>query len=331
MTETWDVLVPSIIDERALSIVSDFADVRTYSSDCSKDELIDAIEGCDAFVHRTVAVDADVLERASDLKIIAKHGIGLDQIDVAAASERGIIVCNTPGANARAVAEMAITMLLAAWKGLLPADRGVWTGQWNALRHHGTRSEIPNVEGATLGLYGCGNISSETASIARGLGLSCIGYDPYVSAVDVPDGIEKVASKSEFFDRATAVSVHVPLTPETRGAVAGDELERLGPNGIVVNTARGGVVDETALEEALEEGRIRAACLDVFEEEPPAEDHPLLERDDVVVSPHIAGASRESYRQMSDQALTNVRTAYEGELPESTVNADRVRADGDRR
>lgn len=327
MAETWDVLVPSIIEEDTLSIVSDFAEIHTYEADCTREELMDAVEGCEAFVHRTVPVDESVLDRATELEIISKHGVGVDLIDVDAAAERGILVCNTPGANARAVGEMAITLLLAAWKRLLPADESVRTGRWNAERHHGNRSAIPDIEGATLGVYGCGDIGAETVSIGRGIGMSCLGYDPYVPAEEMPDGVEKVESKAEFFERADAVSVHVPITEETRGAVAADELERLGPEGIVVNAARGGVVDEAALLEALEEGRIRGAGLDVFEREPPSEDNPLLERSDVVLSPHVAGASSDSYRRMGQQALTNVRVAYEGGVPDSAVNADRLAAD----
>lgn len=128
--------------------------------------------------------------------------------------------------------------------------------------------------------------------------MSCIGVDPYVPADEMSDGIEKVLEKTALFDRADAVSVHVPITPEARGAVGADELARLGSDGIVVNTARGGVVDEAALLEALEQGRIRAAGLDVFETEPPADDHPLLDRDDVVLAPHIAGMPSDSYRNM---------------------------------
>lgn len=322
MTEQWDVLVPEIIDEAALSAIEDIATVRFYESDWPKAALVDAIEGADAFVHRTVPIDAEVLDRAGDLKIISKHGIGLDLIDVAAATERGIIVCNTPGANARAVAEMATTLLLAAWKDLRPADRAVRSGEWDSSRHRGDRTRIPNVRGATLGLFGCGNISTETASIARGLGMSCVGFDPYVAAEDLPEGVEKVHEKADLFDRADAVSVHVPLTDETRGAVGSDELERLGPDGIVVNTARGGVVDEDALLAALEAGTIRAAGLDVFAEEPPDPDHPLFDRDDVVLSPHVAGISLDSYREVGRQATANVRVAYEGGIPESTVNRD---------
>jgi phosphoglycerate dehydrogenase-like enzyme len=327
MTETWDILVPSIIDEEALSIVEDFAEIYTYDADCTPSELLEEIEVCEAFVHRTVPVDERILDRAEALQIISKHGVGVDLIDVDAASERGIFVCNTPGANARAVGEMAITLLLAAWKELLPADESVRTGRWEEERHRGNRSSIPNVEGATLGVYGCGNIGAETCSIAQGIGMSCLGFDPYVSAEEMPDGVEKVDSKPEFFERADAVSVHVPITPETRGAVGADELDRLGPDGIVVNAARGGAVDEAALLEALEEGWIRGAGLDVFEQEPPSTDNPLLERDDVVLSPHVAGASSDSYRQMGQQALWNVRIVHEGGIPESTVNTDRI-ADG---
>ena len=271
----------------------------------------------DAVVVRVASLDADVIRNADRLEVISKHGAGLDNVDVAAASERGIVVCNTPGANARSVAEHAITLLLAVRKNVLAADDHVRAGGWerNAFAGH-------EVTGDALGLLGCGAIACETASLAMGLGLSVVTYDPYVPDEVVPDGVDRVDTAAELFERSDAVSVHVPLTDETHHAVSADELRRLGPDGVLVNTSRGPVVDTATLVDALRAGDVAGAGLDVFEDEPPIEDDPLFDRDDVVVTPHVGGVTDEAMRRMSEGATANVRTVYEGGLPDSTVNRE---------
>ncbi|MDX1744857.1 MAG: hydroxyacid dehydrogenase, partial [Halobacteriales archaeon] len=279
--------------------------------------LLDDIDRFEAIIVRVASIDAELIERATSLRVVSKHGVGLDNIDIDTASAHGVVVCNTPGANSRAVAEHALTLLLTVRKGVSRADRDVRNGEWARSRYI-----APEVGGTTFGLFGVGDIGSLVSEFGRGLGMDMVGYDPYVPAEAFPDGVEKVADKEAFFDRVDHVTVHTPLTPETEGAVGRDELAAIGPDGIVVNTARGGIVDEEALLAALESGDIGGAGLDVRVDEPPAPEDPLLERDDVVFSPHVAGASADALREMSRRAAANVRTVFDGGLPETTVNAD---------
>ena len=290
----------------------------------SVEAALDDIGRYDAVIVRVAELDAAVLERATRLKIIAKHGAGLDNVDVGVASKQGIAVCNTPGANARSVAEHAIALLFGIRRHLRTADRHVRNAEWTRSGFVGR--ELTN---DTLGLFGFGAIAREAADLARGIGLTVLTYDPYVPDDDVPARVERVDDFFDLFERSDAVSIHAPLTPETRGAISTDELDALGVDGVLINTSRGPVVDEDALIEALETGRIAGAGLDTFSEEPPGPDHPLYERDEVILTPHVGGVTVESLARMSQRAAANVRTMYEGNIPESTVNRAVLEAEED--
>ncbi|MDG5818406.1 hydroxyacid dehydrogenase [Natronococcus sp. A-GB7] len=283
----------------------------------SYEAALEDIGRYDAVVLRLASVDDDVLDRADRLKVIAKHGAGLDSVDVEAASRRNIVVCNTPGANARSVAEHATALLFGVRRNLATADRHVRGAGWERSAFTGRE-----LTGDTLGLFGFGAIARETADLAHGIGQDVLTYDPYVPDDDVPARVERVSEFGELFARSDAVSVHVPLTPETRHAVSADELAALGETGVLLNTARGAIVDEAALLEALETGALGGAGLDTFEEEPPGDDHPLYARDDVILTPHVGGVTHEALVRMSRRAAANVRRVYEGGLPESTVNRE---------
>ena len=315
--DQWRVLLPAELDPAGPESIDDIATFVSQDAYSDRPALLDDVEQFDAIIVRVASIDAALLERARNLRVVSKHGVGLDNVDIPAASERGVVVCNTPGANTRAVAEHALTLLLAVRKGVSRADRDVRAGEWARSRY-----VAAEVGGTTLGLFGVGDIGSLVASFAHGLGMSVVGYDPYVPAEDFPDGVEKISDRDAFFDRADHVTVHTPLTPETAGAVGTAELAAIGPEGIVVNTARGGVVDEEALLDALRDGEIAGAGLDVRTDEPPTPNDPLLERDDVVFTPHVAGASADALREMSLRSAANVRTVYEGGIPDTTVNAD---------
>lgn len=312
---TWEVLLPPTIDPAGPASLSSFARCTGMDAYDSVDDALADIGRYDAIVVRVAELDADVIARADRLSVVAKHGAGLDNVDVDAASARGIVVCNTPGANARSVAEHALTLLFGVRRHVRAADEHVRDGGW-------TRSAFTGREltGDTLGLFGFGAIAREMAALAEGVGQTVLAYDPYVSDDDVPAAVERVPDSETLFERADAVSVHAPLTAETRGAVSTPELRALGPDGVLVNTARGPVVDEAALVSALESGLVAGAGLDTFAEEPPGPDHPLYARDDVLLTPHVGGVTREALERMSRRAAANVRTVYEGGLPESTVN-----------
>lgn len=318
--EEWNVLLPKDIDMAGPESIDDFATFTSISEfGLSADDLKPYVAQFDAIILRMAELTEEVLDEAENLKIIAKHGAGLDNVDIDAATERDIVVCNTPGANSRSVAEHGLTLLLAVNRQLVAMDSATRNGQWN-------RSEwvSDEVAGKTLGLFGCGNIGQELATLADGVNLSVIGYDPYLSEEDLPDVISKVDEKETLFERADAVSVHTPLTPETRHAISTEELETLGPDGILINTARGPVVDESALVTALEEDAIFGAGIDVFENEPPAPDNDLFDRENIVVSQHVGGVTRQAMRRMSMGAAECVRVRFEGEIPDTAVNGDAV-------
>ena len=313
---TWRVLIPEPVDESGPESIADIVEV--VGPDAHPDDAARRadIGRFDAVVVRTFEMDRALIERAERLKVIAKHGAGLDNVDVAAATDHGVVVCNTPDVNAPSVAEHAVSLALAVRKRLRVADADVRAGRWDR-----TKYVAPELAGDTLGLFGCGSIGERVAELAGAFGMDVLVYDPYLTRETAPRDVELVDSPADLFDRADVVSVHAPLTDETRGAVGAAELARL-EDGILVNTARGGIVDEDALAAALEAGTVLGAGLDTFESEPPDPESPLFEFENVVATPHVAGSTVEAMERMSRGAAENVRTVYEGRLPGTTVNAD---------
>ena len=279
----------------------------------SVDAAFDDIARYDAVIVRVAELDCEVIEPAEKLNVIAKHGAGLDNVDIAAASENNIVVCNTPGVNSRSVAEHAIALLFGLRRNLHMADSHVRAGGWDRSVSVGRELQTN-----TFGLMGYGAIAKETATIARGSGQAVITYDPYVSADDIPEGIEKIDDLTELFARSDAVSIHVPLVEGTRHAVSTEQLVALGETGVVIDTARGGSIDE----QALNNDSIGGAGLDNVEQEPPDADNPLLDHDRVLLTPHVGGVTYNALERMSRAATANIRTVYDSELPESTVNRE---------
>lgn len=319
MSEHWNVLLPERIDPSGPESIADFAECPGMDEYESPEATLADIGRYDAVIVRVANLDASVIERADRLRVVAKHGAGLDNVDVEAASRRGIVVCNTPGANARSVAEHAVALLFAVRRTLLTADEHVRSGGWERPAFTGHE-----LTGDTLGLFGFGAIAREVSDLAQGMGQTVLAFDPYVPDDEIPARVERVPELLELCERSDAVSVHAPLTDQTRHAVSTDELAALGERGVLVNTSRGPIVDETALVEALETGRLHGAGLDTFEAEPPGPAHPLYERDDVVLTPHVGGVTDEALERMSERAADNVRTVYEGGIPESTVNREAI-------
>ena len=321
MTDTWNVLLPKEIDPSGPESIADFAECTGMDEYGSEDAALGDIERYDAVVVRVAPLSADVIERADKLEVIAKHGAGLDNVDIPAASARDIVVCNTPGANAQSVAEHAIGLLFGLRRHLHTADSHVRAGEWERAAFAGRE-----ITRDTLGLYGFGNIAQRTAALATGMGMRVVAYDPRQSDDAFPEDVARAERFEGLFERSDAVSVHVPLTEHTRHSISTAELTALGEHGVVVNTARGAVIDESALVAALEDGRVGGAALDTFESEPPGADHPLYDRDDVLLTPHVAGVTTQALARMSRQAAANVRTVYEGGIPDSTRNREALEA-----
>ncbi len=323
--DTWNVLLPDKIHGVGPEYIKDFVSFTSVSEyGKSESELIPHIQKYDAVILRTAELTEKVINKADNLKIIAKHGAGLDNVDINVASENNIVVCNTPGMNSRAVAEHAVTLIMATRRNLLLADKNVRYGEWAKTRSDWERFRRSEIHGDVLGLLAFGSIAREVANIALGLGMECVTYDPYISDEDLPSGINRVDNQTELFERSDVVSVHVPLTEETHHSIGINEFRALGPDGIIINTARGGVIDENDLITALRERVIMGAGLDVLEQEPPSENNPLLKSKKTIITPHCGGISLEATYNMSLEASKNVKKVYEGELPDSTINGDKI-------
>ncbi len=262
---------------------------------------------------------AALMEACKRLRVVGRHGVGLDTVDIPAATRLGVAVVHAPGSNSQAVAEHALMMMLVCVKRALVIDRMTRAGDWSA------KDQAGNTElgGKTLGIVGVGNIGRRVARFAAALGMRVLGYDKYVPADEVRRrGAEPVESLEALLPQCDVVTFHTPLTPETRHLINARTLALMKDGAILVNTSRGGVQDERALFEALARGKLAAAGLDVFEEEPTPVDNPLLNLDNVIVSSHMAGVTREANRQMGVQVAGEMLRVLRGERPDVLVNPD---------
>lgn len=315
------VLVTREIPVAGLRRLEDF-DVTVLSEEPpGRGELLEAARGASGILSvLTERIDAEVMDAAGDgLKVIANMAVGYDNVNVEAATERGVVVTNTPGVLDETTADTAFMLLLAAARRLGEAERFLRAGKWGAW---GPKQFTgPDVWGKTLGIIGFGRIGQAVARRARGFGMEVL----YTARSRKEDAERELGARRRELDdllrESDFVSVNTPLTNETRYLIGGAELEAMKPTAVLVNTSRGPVVDEAALAEVLEEKRIFAAGLDVYEEEP--EVHPkLLELENVVLAPHIGSASIETRDRMAAMAAENLRAVLEGEAPPNPVNPE---------
>lgn len=268
-----------------------------------------------AILSRQGPVTADVMDAAPNLRIVARHGVGVDDVDIPEATRRGILVTRAPGSNTTAVAEHAMALILGLAKDLLPLKATVAGGAWRAAA-----TKVRDIAGLRLGLLGCGAIGQATARRAAAFGMDIAGFDPFPP----PDcAIPLMPSARALFARSDVLSLHLPLLPATRHIVDAAALAALPPGAFVVNSARGGLVDETALLAALESGHIAGAGLDVFETEPPRPDDPLRGHPRVLATPHVAGVTDASLVAMGVMAAECIAAVLQGHPvpPERIVRA----------
>ena len=252
------------------------------------------------------------------LKVVGRHGVGLDTVDIPAATRLGVAVVHAPGSNSQAVAEHALMLMLVAVKRTLVIDKQMRGGDWGAGR--GGNTELA---GKTLGIVGVGNIGRRVAKFAGAIGMRVLAYDKYVPDDEVRRrGAEPVKSLEALLPQVDVLTCHTPLTRETEHMINEKTLGLMKPGAIFVNTSRGPVQDERALFEALSRGKLAAAGLDVWEEEPTSRDNPILNLESVVCSPHMAGVTREANRQMAMQVSGEMLRVLRGERPEVLVNPD---------
>src|SRR5919199_1002994 len=283
------VLISDQMDPKAAEIFRAHGVEVDEKPGLTKDELKAIIGGYDGLAIRSATkVTPDVLEAATSLKVIGRAGIGVDNVDIPAATARGIVVMNTPFGNSITTAEHAIAMMFALARELPSADASTQAGKWEKNRFMGVE-----LTSKTLGLIGAGNIGSIVADRARGLRMKVIAYDPFLTpegAVDL--GVEKV-SLDDLLARADFITLHTPLTDQTRNILSRENLAKTRKGVRIVNCARGGLIDEAALKEGLDSGHIAGAALDVFESEP-AKDSPLFGTPNFISTPHLGASTSEA-------------------------------------
>jgi D-3-phosphoglycerate dehydrogenase / 2-oxoglutarate reductase len=262
----------------------------------------------DAIIVRNVErIDDDILAASPQLNVVAKHAVGVNDIDLAAAKARSVPVLAAVGANAHSVAEHALMLMLTLIKDVRNQDAFVRGGGWEKKSYKG-----PELRGRTLGLIGVGVIGRALAMMAEPVGLITIAYDPFAPAEAFGAHAKRVETLDALLSSSDVVSLHCPLTPQTRNLIGARELSLMKPQALLINTARGEVVDEAALIEALRSGKIAGAGLDSFSAEPPAKDNPLWALPNVILTPHLGGVTEEARREVSLMTVRNVLALLEG-------------------
>ncbi|HLV60974.1 MAG TPA: phosphoglycerate dehydrogenase [Fredinandcohnia sp.] len=292
-------------------------DVRTG---LPKEELVRILPDYDAILVRSATkVDRDVLEAGKALKLVGRAGVGVDNVDVAEATRRGIVVMNTPGGSAVTVAEHTVALILALLRHIPAATASVKAGKWEKKRFQGREAA-----GKTLGVIGIGNIGAIVVERALAFGMKVIGHDPFISREAASKlGVELVPL-DELWSRSDVISLHVPLTEQTRHLVNAKTLAKMKPGSYLVNAARGGIVDESALAEALRSGHLAGAALDVFEKEPPPPDHPLFSLENFVAAPHLGASTQEAQQIVADLLAEQVVAFFRDGEVRNAVNVPSV-------
>lgn len=287
-----------------------------YVEEISEPSYAPLISKADALVIRTQPLSAATIAEASRLKLVSRHGVGYDSVDVAALNRQQILLCVTGDVNSLSVAEHAMMLILASAKRVLRADRSVRQGPWgwrNSL-------EASEISGKNLLIIGYGRSGRHLARMAQGFAMETRAFDPYLVKQGWPDGpTTPAASLADGLAWADVISVHAPKAGQP--ILGAEEFAQVKPGVIIVNAARGGIVDESALAAALSAGRVGAAGLDVFDDEPPAKDNPLLAFDQVILTPHIAGVTQQAAERMAVSSVQNVIDYFAGQLdPHLIVN-----------
>ena len=296
--------------------------VLTRPAPATPQELRHAVRGASAILaHVTDQIDAAVMDAAGDsLKLIAEFGVGYDNVDTAAASQRNIAVANTPGVLTETTADFAFALVQASARRLAESDRFVRRGEWKWFDPLGLLGI--DIHGSTLGIVGMGRIGSAVATRALACGMRVIYHNR--KRADDEHGAQRVGSLDALLAQSDFVTLHSPLTPETKGLIGAGQLKTMRSHAALINTARGPIVDTAALTEALRSGEIAYAALDVTDPEPLPPDHPLLSMENVTLLPHMASATVGTRRKMTAMNVDNILAALRGELPPNCVNADQI-------
>lgn len=290
----------------------------------TEDELIAAGAEADALLPSTrEAITASLLDHLPNLKVISRYGVGLDNVDLEAATARGVVVTHYPQYCTAEVADHALALILALNRRLVELDRDLRDGAWNRYRHHTQtliRGPIPPLRELTLGIVGFGRIGQAVATRAQGFGLTLLATDPYLDPKVIQARGATPVGLDELLARADIVTIHCPLTPETRGLFNAAALAQMKPTAVLINTARGPIVEQAAITAALHAGELAAAALDVFETEPLPEASPLYDMPNVILTPHSAYYSERSVELVRTGTFAAALAVLRGEQPETVAN-----------
>ncbi len=313
---SYKVYIPQDIDSSGKDFLIEKGYEIKLGTGITPEILKKEIADCDALLVRTAKITREVMEAAKNLKVISRYGVGYDNVDRKAAQDLRIVFTYSPVGNVLTVAEHTIGFIIASAHFFYKGDLSTRTGNWD-FRNFGVGVDIA---GKTLGLIGIGKIASLVARKALlGLDMKVIAFDPYADKSLVPEGVELTDDRTRIFGEADFISLHVPDTDETRGSVGTAEFALMKESAFFINCGRGPVVDESALITALKEKRIAGAALDVFSSEPPESDNPLLKMENVILSPHNAGSTKESAVRVAMGAAEGIDDVLSGRTPQYLV------------
>ena len=316
------ILVAGKIHEAGIGLLTAATGITfNYIEEISVASIVSRIANADAIVLRTQPFTLETIGIAERLQVVSRHGVGFDAVDVDALTARSIPLAVVGDVNSQSVAEQTLMLMLALAKRTLKHDTATRTGQWD----YRNRFDAFELSGKRLLLLGFGRIGKKVAALSRAFGMEVMAHDPYIGQEGIhAAGVTPVHDLPAAFALADIVSLHIPRIGK-EVPVGVRELAHMKPTAMLINTARGGLVDETALAAALAQGRLAGAGLDVFEAEPPAPDHPLFSSDQVVFTPHMAGLSQESAKRMSVSSVQNVLDFFAGRLdPDLVVNKSKL-------
>lgn len=318
------VLVSDPISDLGIAQLVEAADIAVdKKTGLTEDELVSIIGEYDALLVRSqTRVTERIMNAAKQLKVIGRAGVGVDNIDLEAATKRGIIVINAPDGNTITTCEHTFAMMMALARHIPQAYKKTVDGTWDRKSFVGV--ELRN---KVLGVLGMGRIGSEVAKRAKAFGMEIYGYDPFLTQERADKQGVRLASVDDIIRNADFITVHTPLTPETRHMIGREQFERIKPGVRIVNCARGGIIDEHALVEAINSGRVAGAAFDVFEEEPPAADHPFLSHPNIIVTPHLGASTIEAQENVAIDVSEQLLHILRGEAFKNAVNMPPIPAD----
>ena len=313
----YKVLVVQPISSSGMEVLKN-ANVEIIQPESTKDEVLEEIVvDCDAILVRTKVISRSLIEKAKKLKVIARSGVGYDNIDIIAAAEKGIYVCNVPRVNSNAVAEHVVGMIIALSRNILKADKALRKNHFE-VREYFIGNELTD---KTIGLIGYGNIGQLTAKkCALGLDMNVIVYDPYIQNERSLENVVFVDSVDTILEQSDFVSLHLPYTSELHHIIGEKELQKMKSTASLINCARGGLVDEKALYKAIKYNEIRGAGIDVFENEPPEDNYTLWNLENIIVTPHMAAHTKESLGQMASGTAKEIINVLQEKEPVNCVN-----------